>query len=107
MTQLLLDSVNAPIEIRESLKALSNITFEKQSNKGANGYLFFGRNRILNQRVAVKYYYWGGDRAEHAEPQQLAEIDSPHVIRVHMLMFSTVIGRFSSRRFVRTVILTN
>jgi serine/threonine protein kinase len=82
MTQLLLDSVNAPIEIRESLKALSDIIFDTQSAKGANGYLFFGQHRILNRRVAVKYYYWGGDRGEHAEPRQLAEIDSPHVIRV-------------------------
>jgi len=82
MTQLLLDSVNAPTEIRESLKSLSDIIFDTQSAKGANGYLFFGRQRILNRRVAVKYYYWGGDRTEHAEPRQLAEIDSPHVIRV-------------------------
>jgi len=82
MTQLVLDAVNAPTEIRESLKSLSDIIFDTQSAKGANGYLFFGRHRILNRRVSVKYYYWGGDRAEHAEPRQLAEIDSLHVIRV-------------------------
>jgi len=82
VTQLVLDAVNAPIEIRESLKSLSDIIFDSQSAKGANGYLFFGRHRILNRRVAVKYYYWGGDRAQHAEPRQLSEIDSPHVICV-------------------------
>lgn len=82
MSQLVLDAVNAPIEIRESLKSLSDIVFDTQSAKGANGYLFFGQHRILNRRVAVKYYYWGGDRTQHAEPRQLAKIDSPHVIRV-------------------------
>src|SRR5690554_6179789 len=48
-----------------------------------NGYLFFGRNRILNTRVAVKFYYWGGEVDYHAEPNTLANIHSPNILEVH------------------------
>jgi eukaryotic-like serine/threonine-protein kinase len=62
MAKFYIDSLNAPDEIKDSLRQLSNnISFNKQSTKGANGYLFFGHNKILDKKVAVKYYYWGGD----------------------------------------------
>ena len=84
MTKFYIDSLNAPDEIKDSLRQLSkNISFNKQSTKGANGYLFFGHNKILSKKVAVKYYYWGGDRAYHAEPKQLSEIKSENVIDIH------------------------
>ena len=83
MPPLSLNTVNAPYVIVNSLKELEKqISFEKSSSKGANGYLFFGQNRLLNIRVAVKYYYWGGDSAFHAEPQCLAQIQSDNVIKI-------------------------
>lgn len=84
MPPLSLDTVNAPNVIIDSLKNLENqISFDKASSKGANGYLFFGHNNVLNRRVAVKYYYWGGDPSFHAEPQRLAQIQSDNVITIH------------------------
>ncbi|MCB2170785.1 MAG: protein kinase [Deltaproteobacteria bacterium] len=84
MPKFKIDSLNVPDEIKESLRQLSNnVSFSKRSTKGANGHLFFGHNKILDKKVAVKYYYWGGDRAYHAEPKQLSEIKSENVIDIY------------------------
>lgn len=44
--------------------------------------MYFGRNRILDSDVAVKFYYWGSNKLFHAEPNSLAAIDSPNVLAV-------------------------
>lgn len=72
-----------PQPIKEKLRDLSQSVFiEKQSKKGACGWLFFGRNKIHNQRVAIKFYDWGGDSTYHAEPRHLAAINSENVIAI-------------------------
>lgn len=79
-----LDCVDVCDEIRSKLKELStDIVFTKESLKGGNGYLFFGDNQILNRRVAVKFYYWGGDSGLHAEPQQLASLKADNIIEIY------------------------
>lgn len=83
MNTLYVDGVNAPEEIIRQLKLLSqDIQFEREVTKGGNGYLFFGENRILNTKIAVKFYYWGGEEKYHAEPSALADINSLHVLNV-------------------------
>ncbi|MCI2962580.1 MULTISPECIES: serine/threonine-protein kinase [Shewanella] len=84
MSALFIDSVSAPDEIKDQLKTLSkDIKFAREITKGGNGYLFFGENRILRTKIAVKFYYWGGDKKYHAEPSVLAAIESQHVLSVH------------------------
>ena len=84
MSRLFIDSISAPEAIKEQLKVLAqDIMFTREITKGANGYLFFGKNRILLTHVAVKFYYWGGDHRFHAEPSTLASITSPHILPVH------------------------
>lgn len=84
MPTLAIDFADAPKEIKDSLRKLSvNITFERQANKGANGYLFFGYNRVVGRHVAVKYYYYGGKDSYHAEPQQLAKVQCRAVISIY------------------------
>lgn len=83
MSILNIDTVVAPSPIKQKLRELrTTISFEKQSRKGANGWLFFGTNVIHNQRVAVKFYDWGGDPAFHVEPRTLASINSANIISV-------------------------
>lgn len=70
-------------EIRSSLETIGQqVEIERFANKGANGYVFFGRNKILNRKVAIKYYYWGSDPRLHDEPRLLSQIESPYVIPV-------------------------
>lgn len=72
-----------PNPIKQKLADLSaSIDFDKASDKGANGYTFFGKNQVHNRRVAVKFYNWGGDPQYHAEPRNLAAIRSDHVISI-------------------------
>ena len=80
MPPFLIDTLDIPDPIKQKLIELGRgISFERQSPKGMNGYLFFGSNLVHKQQVAVKFYYWGGQQAYHAEPRILAEIDSPNV----------------------------
>lgn len=83
MSSLFVDGVSAPQEIKEQLRTLArDIEFTREVTKGGNGYLFFGKNRILDTSIAVKFYYWGGNTKYHAEPNILANIDSPHILTV-------------------------
>ena len=88
MPTLNIDTADAPDAIKQKLRELSKtIAFEKQSKKGANGWLFFGHHAIRDQRVAVKFYDWGGDPAFHAEPRSLCAIHSPNIIPVYEASF--------------------
>lgn len=83
MTKFYINGASAPPEIRNALFDLSkNIEFVKEDSKAANGYVFFGTNRITGLQVAVKFYYWGGKPEYHAEPQQLAQIDAENVLKI-------------------------
>ncbi len=83
MTALYIDGINAPDEIKESVNQLSSdFIFYRESSKGANGYLFFGKNKITNIKIALKFYYWGNNKAYHAEPQKLSHINSDNVIKI-------------------------
>lgn len=84
MTKLYIDGTSAPPEVKATLHQLSkNIEFIKEDVKANNGFVFFGKNRITGVEVAVKFYYWGGKTEYHAEPQQLAVINSPNVLQIH------------------------
>jgi serine/threonine protein kinase len=84
MTSLYINGISAPAEIKAALQNLSkSIHFTKEDTKAANGHVFFGKNRITNKLVAVKFYYWGGKAEFHAEPNQLASIESEFVLPIH------------------------
>ncbi|MBU0824580.1 MAG: serine/threonine protein kinase [Alphaproteobacteria bacterium] len=70
-----------PTAIAKTVKDLEKkYEFETLNLKGGNGYALVGRNRLLNRKVVVKFYYWGG--GAHAEPKNLSSLASPHVLRV-------------------------
>ena len=83
MMKLYIEGSSAPLEIKKSLLDFSkNIEFHREDSKAANGYVFFGTNRVTGMQVTLKYYYWGGKAEYHAEPRQLAEIDAPNVLKI-------------------------
>lgn len=83
MSELLVANLSVPPKIKAALADLSKkYAIEREVTKGANGYLFFGKNRVLGTVIAVKIYYWGSDKRFHAEPQHLAQINSPNVLSV-------------------------
>lgn len=83
MSVLNIDALNVPAPIREKLRELSqSILIEKESDKGSNGWLFFGTNNLTKQKVALKFYNWAGDHSYHAEPANLALLKSENVTKV-------------------------
>jgi serine/threonine protein kinase len=56
------------------------IEFEAINDKGANGWVLIGRNKLLDRKVVVKFYYWGD--GAHMEPRLLSNLASPHVLAV-------------------------
>ena len=84
MPSLYIDGLSVPDEIKAALAELSkNHKFTTEVTKGANGYVFFGRNNILNTEVAVKFYYWGTENEYHAEPKNLAAIKADNILTIH------------------------
>ncbi|TMO69047.1 hypothetical protein CWC17_19135, partial [Pseudoalteromonas sp. S3785] len=66
MAAVYIDGLRAPNEIKAELVKLSKTyTFNKEVENGSYVYLFFGRKRIRSTYVAVKLYYWGGDKDNH------------------------------------------
>ena len=83
MGSLNIDALSVPPPVKTALHTLSaHIQFEKAADKGSNGYLVFGHNTLLDRKVAVKFCYWGGDKAYLAEPKNLAAIESPNIVTI-------------------------
>ncbi len=77
------DVLDVPVSIKNKLIELSSsIDINKRSRKGSSAWLFFGQNRIHKQKVALKFYDWGGEPKYHAEPKNLASISSKNVIKI-------------------------
>lgn len=70
-----------PPSIRPTVARLQEtLTFSDNITKGANGDVLIGHNRLLDRMQVVKFYYWGGGL--HIEPALLANLESPHVLKV-------------------------
>jgi serine/threonine protein kinase len=54
----------------------------KQNDRGANGYLFFAKNKITGAGVAIKFYAGEPGEARHDEPRQLCSIRSRNVLPI-------------------------
>jgi serine/threonine protein kinase len=75
--------LSIPQEIISCIQSLTDIVLDKYSDKGGNGYLFFGHHKILNTRIAMKFY--GIDRLQpcHDEPVILNGLNHENILRVH------------------------
>jgi eukaryotic-like serine/threonine-protein kinase len=75
-------TLSLPDEIEDFLRKLTDIEVDKYSDKGGNGYLFFGKQKILNTRVALKFY--GIDRHApcHDEPAILHSLEHENILKV-------------------------
>lgn len=77
------DNCFIPKEVSESLDELSNHYDNfKAVNRGANGYLYFAKNKISKMDVAIKFYYGEPGEKQHDEPRKLASINSTNVLSI-------------------------
>lgn len=54
----------------------------EQNERGANGYLFFAKNKITGAGVAIKFYAGEQGEARHDEPRQLCLIKNRNVLPI-------------------------
>lgn len=72
-----------PAEVEAALVELEQHYEDfQENNRGANSYLFFARNKVSHQQVAIKFYYGEQGERQHDEPRQLATINSPNVLQI-------------------------
>lgn len=70
-----------PAAINGTLDELSQHYDEITHHEGgANGYLFFAKNKVSSAEVAIKFYYGPPGDERHNEPQALASVNSPYVL---------------------------
>lgn len=78
-----LNDTDVDKEIKDFIKQQNDIEIDRYSDVGCNGDLYFGRHKIFNERVALKFYYSDSKGLSHKEPQILRSIDHPNIIKVH------------------------
>jgi len=76
------DALSVDREIIDFLKSQKDIIIDKYSSKGGNGELFFGLNRILQKRVALKFYYIDDQKLAHEEVRILSNIKNANILEV-------------------------
>lgn len=54
----------------------------EQNERGANGYLFFAKNKITETDVAIKFYAGERGEARHDEPRQLCMVSNRNVLPI-------------------------
>lgn len=78
----MIDGLNVPDIVKDALRELEkHILFNKVSDKGQNGQVLFGENKVLSRKDVVKLYYW--ENGDHAEPELLAKLDHPNILKVY------------------------
>lgn len=72
-----------PREVQDSLAELAqHYEIEGWLDRGANGYLFFARNIVSANEVAIKFYAGEAGDGRHDEPRLLAQVHSANVLRI-------------------------
>jgi serine/threonine protein kinase len=73
-----------PPEILTCLRELEpHYSSFERNTRGANGYLWFAKNRISQAEVAIKFYAGEPGDHRHDEPRILSTIDSPNILPIH------------------------
>jgi serine/threonine protein kinase len=66
-----------PPDVIDQLSRIQeNYVLKSFSSVGGNGYVCFAKNKIIGSTVAIKFYYFGGDKKFHAEPKTLQALSS-------------------------------
>lgn len=75
------DQVDDPI--KQFIRSQTDIEIDKYSNSGANGELYFGKRKVLGDRVALKFYYYNSSESSHQEPLLLKEIKHENILEIY------------------------
>lgn len=74
------DQADEPIKL--FVRAQTDIEIDKYSDTGANSDLYFGKRKVLGDRVALKFYYYNSSASSHQEPLLLKEIKHENILEI-------------------------
>lgn len=75
------DQADEPI--RKFVREQTDIDIDRYSDTGANGELYFGKRKILGDRVALKFYFYNSSASSHQEPLLLKEIKHENILEIY------------------------
>ena len=68
--------------IRKFVREQTDIEIDRYSNTGANADLYFGKRKVLGDRVALKFYYYNSSASSHQEPLLLKEVKHENILEI-------------------------
>lgn len=79
----MIETENLPNEVADALTGLADHyqNFER-INRGANGYLYFAKNKVSKMDVVIKVYAGDPGENRHDEPRQLSALTCPNVLPI-------------------------
>jgi serine/threonine protein kinase len=70
-------------EVKAFLNTQSDFIIDDISQEGGNCDIFFGYDKILQRRIALKVYYGNEKSSSHYEPRILSKIKHDNILRVY------------------------
>jgi serine/threonine protein kinase len=68
--------------IRSFVRETADFEIHSYSDQGGFGHLYFGRRKITNDDVALKFYFLDPNETEHFEPRTLQELKNEFIIPI-------------------------
>ncbi len=69
--------------IKDFIADQNDIVIDRYSDGGANGELYFGSRKLLEDRVALKFYYYNKSLSTHNEPLLLKSIEHQNILKIY------------------------
>lgn len=77
------ETENLPNEVASALTDLADHYQDFETmDRGANGYLYFAKNKVSKMDVAIKFYAGEPGENRHDEPRQLSALTCPNVLPI-------------------------
>ncbi len=79
----MIKDINVDDQIKNFIRSQNDVEIDRYSDTGANGELYFGKRKILNDRVALKFYYYNSLISSHQEPLLLKEVRHENILEIY------------------------
>ncbi len=79
----MIKDTNVDEPIKEFVRFQEDVDIDRYSDIGANGDLYFGTRKILNDRVALKFYFYNSHISSHQEPLLLKEVKHENILEIY------------------------
>lgn len=74
---------SVPRVVRDFVKSQTDIIIDRYSSDGGNADLYFGRHKIFDDRVCLKFYYVDVNKIAHDEPKILRQIKHDNILKIY------------------------